>query len=492
MTTPAPSTNEHVVERAVQELNRGYVKSALYADPFREGNERPSLLWRGDSIVLGAHANRWARRAYLREDTGSEFRRIGFANLRPLDSITRQTPKGLGESPFTADAFLSPPSHMRGREYALYSLSDFAAFYGEKGYGRTTCFAMPYQRGGGVCAHACIYMAATTLSRLGVAVPATHEVSFVNAQERNEIGKNGSFAIRGLRAREMVSVFQSELIRGSALLEFGKIRHGKKEDEDKRRLTFLLHQYVRQPLPVILIVDCGKLYPEMKKDLKYRHKKDEFPHAVIIVGVHFRKKNNKVTPHPEAIVYHDPLMGPYLETPASNLLNAATFKTHPSLVTFTVATPASVKFRLGDAWTYFLYYKMGYTNLNVKPFVGWLKSPDHVCQQQTLLRREDLVATYFSDLPASHGLPELIRGSIADLPSWIWGFEIYSDLSAFSRQEASAVWLFDATTSDPRTPPHGLFAMVQDETFHCWLPGLRIPYVVVRGRRRVERNRILI
>jgi hypothetical protein len=327
------------------------------------------------------------------------------------------------------------------------------------------------------------------MSRQNFGVPATHEVSFKAAQLSGEIRRDGIFDVRGLQAVEMERVLESELIGGAAVLEFGRI-NGKRSREDELRITYVLQQYLRQGLPVVMIVDCGKLYPKLARILRARSPdKKEFAHALVIVGTRFQKRGQQTTPFPEAFVYHDPLRGPYLEKSACELFAAARFDDCPDLVTFLVPVPKGVAVRISDVRTFFILYAERRTGI-LRPFVSWLMPPNHFSRQISLVAAEDLEGTYFDDLPANHELRLLLRRNLDRFPPWIWAVEMYHNLPRLKTREASAVWLFDATATDVNKSPHGLFGFCQHEAFSCWLRGCRVENVVVRGNLKVCRKRI--
>lgn len=363
-------------ERALLELGSAYDNLKVQIPP---NPERPSLVWRGDSIVLGSHVPRWAVRAFLEEEIGTPDAYVGFANLRPGD--LQDLPCGYPvDQPATADAFLAPPLRQKRNVYTIWAESDFGILYGEQLPEHVTCFSMPYRRGGGVCAHACLYMCCTMLSRQGFRVPATHEVSYENARLTGKVQPDGVFEVSGLTAMEMAGVIRSPLIDGSALVEILRIED-QTEDDDRLRVIHFIQQYLSQGLPLILIIDCGKLYPGIRQTLQNRHHgQNAFPHAIVLIGTRFEKRGNTVTPFPEAFVYHDPMMGPYLERSVWELISAARFTKYPRIVAFVVPVPKGVAVRMSDVRSFLmLLTERGTSFSNFEPSLR----PSRIPQRRT-------------------------------------------------------------------------------------------------------------
>ena len=193
-------------------------------------------------------------------------------------------------------------------------------------------------------------------------------------------------------------------------------------------------------------------------------------------------------PFPEAFVYHDPLFGPYLEKTGAELISSATFEDDPELLAFLVPLPKGITVGISDVWRYFILYEESGIGILWR-FLIFIIPPKHLVRQFSLVAREKLAGTYFS-ISSTKKIYELLRKNIERLPPWVWAVEMYADLSRFSNQEASAVWLFDATTRNISKPPHGLFAFCQHEVFNCWLEGMSVSNLVVRGPLRVQRNGI--
>lgn len=483
-----PDDKERIIEEARSELGSAYDNLQIQIP---SECERPSLVWRGDSIVLGSRMSRWALRAWLEEDIGISAQSVGFANLRPLELPTDRLRGYLHDHPVTADAFMAPPFQLRKPKYTIWPASDFGAFYGERLPEQITCFSMPYRQGGGMCAHACLYMCCVMLSRQNFRVPATHEVSFAVADLAGEIQQDGMFEVRGLTAREMEQVIKSKLIDGAALLEVGTIKR-ETEDDDRLRIVHFIQQYLSQGLPLILIIDCGKLYPEMKYILQARHPIQEtFPHAVVLVGTRFQKRGNRVTPFPEAYVYHDPLLGPYLEKSVWELLSAARFKDYPDQVAFLVPVPKGVTVRMSDVRFFFILFTGGQGVLpRPRSLLARIWPFKRPVRQFALVAGENLEDTYFGDLSTRHEVRRILRKNLKRLPAWIWAVEVYHDLSRLEAREASVVWFFDATQTDIKKWPYGLFGFCQHEAFSCWLKGVSAKNIVVRGNLKVRRQRI--
>jgi hypothetical protein len=245
-----------VTGRVKAELGGGYRGRLRVSE--RTLEERPSLMWQGDSAVLGGDAPRWALRVWIDEYYGDRNfpRPLGFANLRPLEFLYGPKANRFSHIPATADAFLAPPVHMDPPEYEIYLASDFHTFYGERLPGeKVTCYCLPYDGGGGVCAHACLYMSAVMLLRRGFRALTAHEVGFQNACENTgEISANRNrvqhFTVKGLKATHMKDVLRLPESGGSAVLEVPRCR----DAQERSLVVYLIHQYLRQYVPVILIV----------------------------------------------------------------------------------------------------------------------------------------------------------------------------------------------------------------------------------------------
>jgi hypothetical protein len=251
-------------------------------------------------------------------------------------------------------------------------------------------------------------------------------MSYANARLTGEIKRDGTFPVRGLTGSEMSSVFKCSLVGGSALAESVRVK-GTRDDAVARRdgnwllAVHMIHQYLRQGLPVIMILDCWKLYPAAKEQLNLKgiySTQDELAHAVVVVGAKFRRERRAISPSPDAFVYHDPQFGPYLEKPILDLIFAGRFekdpKVDPEEIAFLVPVPRGVVAKLSEVWECMLLCAYGKRELPQKHF-GPLSRPPSVAHQFSLVNRENIADTYFSTSSAKV-VKGLLQKNLSYLP----------------------------------------------------------------------------
>lgn len=471
------------IRLALEDICPSY-DEGLKVSRYRRPAERPSLTWRGDSIVLGTRVPRWATRIWLSDEKTSQ--RIGFANLRPVNqiwSIANDT-----TIPATAEAFLVPPERMRKPDYQIYPLSDIGALYGEK-LAAATCFSRPCRQGGGLCGEACIFMCCVMLAHRGFRVPATHEISFLAAKRFRRLnGRDGTFRIKGLPFHpRTASLFSTPPIGGSALYETIPTGEGTAH-EPARSLGYTVHQYLRHGLPVIMLVDCGKLYPEDLEKLKAKYleeegkKKTEFEHAVVIVGAHFGKEDQGLRLHPDGFVYHDPYRSPYMDVEIERLFRCGRFKHNAGGVYFIAPTPEGV--HTGIQCVDYITRDVAAGGKLTPPEFGYPERREHLSLWDvTLVPQDQWEKRYFAGIDLSTDQRQHLNALAKALPDMMWAAEIYAHAEAMKTRKASAVWFFDATSHPPAA--HAIsrffFAAIDRGSFQCWLPGTKPPPIFIQG-----------
>lgn len=447
------------VEEAICFLQSAY-KRKLQLAVGSEPAERPSLLWRGDHVVLDDDLSRWATRIWLADNASGYPESVGFANLRDTTKIRDIYPGSI--VPVIADAFLAVPFHMKGSPYSMPLSSDFGVVYGEPAKPPVTCYARPYMITGGVCAHACIYMASVMMTRLDYHVPMVHEISLTAAKEATKkagkIEKDGCFEVVGLSLLAMQQVLGSAPVGGEAVIEDHSLPEG--PPKSVGRAVKFIREYLRQGLPVILRVDVGKLYPEMRPWLEevYRGKNQkEFPHVVLLIGeMHKQGDPDEIT----SFVYHDSLKSPFMEQPAAGLLASGKFPIRcqnpkeKDIVSYLVPVPKGAGCSMTEA-----------IEIAERYFPKGRDHPWHA----TLISQKNLAKRYFGHLPESHPVRKALREGRHRLPSWTWVIEVYADTSDFRKCLASAACFVGKRESDLMPK---LYAWWQDEVFQCVIPGL--------------------
>jgi hypothetical protein len=496
--TMAPEIN---TEQLIAEIKSTYHNNL---QAFKSSEPRPSLLWRGDSIVLGTHAFRWAFRVRLRErDTD-----IGFVNVRPHQS--------LGESslmPVTAEAFLAPPAKMLLPIYEFYLASDFHHLYGEQIQEKNTCYVIPYESSGGVCAHACMYMCSVMLSRFGVRTLTTHEICFVNALCKNNIkfqsARSQPFEVTGINAVDMQTILRSTFMKSSAFLELRPQPQASSSlfKIHKDLNVFTIQQYLRQGLPVIAIVDFDRLYPSnVAADEPQKDEAEEKVHAVVLVGTRNASPYNL----PERFVYHDPYPekgGPYREKSVTAFIGASTFldkivgkkedkKTYVQKckMAFLALLPPSVTAGVSSVLQSF--FILSQPSLHPFKTNQTYSLPQYINLQLCLLPRKQL-GTKYSFLRLSTPVHRAFSRHFRALPRWVWVVELYATQDRMKNREASAVFFFDSQLpkSSPKARPRKnpkllrLLAVCMHEKFIFWPRRGQIQSIEVRGRIHVESER---
>jgi len=453
--------------------------------------ERPSLVWRGDSVVLGLQAPRWAWRVWLAEGD----RKVGFANLRPLHAINPAfgTESDISRIPATADAYLAAPGFMtRDAGYRLYPASDFGRFYGEKIDAPVTCFSMPHRQAGGFCAQAALLMCLVMLARRDVRVPAVHETSYEIARSagyrrprrtRDVLQNDGSFKVRGLFFDEI-----QQYVEGSALIGASAVYDWCRAD-DPRTFSHLVQQYLRQNVAVILAVDYARLYPEKRKELYRRYgRRREYGHAVVVLGVRHGGRSPVLNRQPLEYIYHDSATGPYLGRLPARLLLAAG---HPDRgvrrAHMLVALPKGVRRPLSDLFRVLRLCRDA-RDQELRREAGCVLRPVRGGLLRFRLNRSDEVEErYFHALASAHPVRQRLQTSWALLPEWLWAVEWYEDASAVRDDLACGAWFFDATVAPPRAAWRP--AAVWDKGFFwCQANGVPSDALRVDVRLRV-RNR---
>ena len=355
------------IEQQLEAINTELFKISgahwVYAAPVGcdGADRRPSIVWRGDSVVLPALVPRWAQRMWLTQNVGPitspQDQKIGFVNLRPTESLP---PEWEAQVPHTADAYLAPPERMLrpNGNYEIPLASNFGQHYGEDDGLRVTCFCKPHQTMGGMCAQSAVLMSAAMMTHHGFRVPMMHEVSYWATQRRERyydrskpseaakmIAADGAFAVGGMDFNEIKSVFRDGvLIGGGAIVERNPTA-GFPLDDQKMIKRF--YQYLTQGLPVILVVDHGFLSDrevvQRDRDAPGEYTPAFESHAIVLVGVVRGPADRRGQRPISGFVYHDPNAGPYRELKVERLLMAARF---PYL------DPADSRLNFGFNWSY--------------------------------------------------------------------------------------------------------------------------------------------
>ncbi len=401
--------------------------------------------------MLGGDFRRWAVRVWLAEDMGTYPESLGFVNLRNragITPVTRET-----DVPAIADAFLAVPAGMKEPPYHVHLASGLGCLYGEPARPPVTCYARPYILTGGVCAHACLYMASVAMTGMNYRVPMVHEISRLAAVITDKIGNDGCFEVEGIPLDTMMQVLNSSLVGGAGVIEGHRIPDG--SPKKVGAVGMIVQEYLRQGLPVILQVDAGKLYPEERDRMQAAYPdKKEFAHVLMLIG----EKLDTVAPQGIAsFVYHDSLKGAYLERPPTQLLMSGKFPLKnsgdPDYVCYLVPLPRGAACGIAtviDA---------------VRPcLTDGAASHWHAA----LVGRSGLVDRYFGQLPDGHSIRRELRNRQDSLPAWTWVVEVYADLGDLNRGLACAAYFVDAGKANPQA----VYAWWRDEQFRCVLPAL--------------------
>jgi len=512
--------SQRVIAKALRELGANYERARLVrrASTPTPTSDRPSLLWRGENAVLG-RVPRWANRVFLEEVTERSRRPIGFANLRPLHRLSAPLAYGTSpnELPATAEAFLSPPEYMKPPLYRVYAADHYEELYGELAEEKVTCFAMPYRLMGGVCAHAAIYMSLVMAARFGFRVPAVHEMSYAIAQntpeDLAELNRSGVFAVRPLGLVELQDLVRTPYVGGEALLESHEAVGASKD----AFLGELIHQYLLQGLPAILVIHYDELYAERwwpRVQHKARHvlsrlfpgawataveeTKDCRNHAVVLVGIGYKGQDVPRQDDVEEFIFHDPNHGPYLRRPVGHMVKAARMlEAYSGQLAFLVLVPRGVTRRISNLVTaYVNLCGRSHGHKTRRPFDNLLERNDPTlgeCNSQyRLLRRGALQKTYFSYLPSNRSLRQQLD-NVERAFDWIWAVERYVTLESFRQRKPTAVWFFDAANTAERIGlwqqlhiAEGLFAMWRHKAFLCYVEGPPGEGIRVEGLRGQE------
>ena len=475
-----------VFAKVADELDRQYPHGIGFDSS--SASRSPSLLWRGDSVVLGQEFPRWVWRLRVLESPDSENREIGFVNVRPF-CIDDHNQKHFR---FTADAFLAPPLRMiqSGNGYQIYLEADYGALYGEDIAEHVTCFTMPYRPSGGACVPACIYMLCTMLNNQGVYVPTPHEVSLIcKGLKQEESGP--VFTISSMTQYETQSVLDSDFIGARGLLFQEKVRGCKRPKVAADKAIYLIEQLLRSHRPVIMYVDCAKLYPEYLEELRAIEpsysEREVFGHAIVIIGARYKYKDSCRSYLPEAFIFHDPLMGPYIEKNATDLIEAGFFDNDQDHVIFLTLSPNKVNLTINNMMEEYTRFFSCEKN-------GEIKShgvADRIAQFN-LIHRDDFLETYFSSF--DHVATDFIKfnNNISNLPSWMWVIELFDDLPLLSEDLASSIFISDATDEFKKKHFHAsnIFAHYCDGKIQCWNNEIKFPEPPVATLIKIRRKGI--
>lgn len=259
----------------------------------------PSEWWRSElEFLRRPKPERWAVRTYIFEKMlNGRSRYVGFAHVRP--------PVPSNTVPVIADAFLAPPWRMMTGDYRFPCLSELSSGYGGALFACLP-YVMPARDLGGFCAHACVSMAMLAMTPHGGRPMPPFDMTVWLAL-RNIANKWGPapekplrVGARGLRPEEMVAVVNRGDSGLAALhLEWRRAEVG--------AYMTLIRQHVGAGLPVMLHVDFSLLYPDRPCERGFEC------HAVLVIGL------GQTTEGGTTFVYHDPVVGPYLETTSARL-----------------------------------------------------------------------------------------------------------------------------------------------------------------------------
>jgi len=263
----------------------------------------PSEWWRNELEFLPQpKPERWVNRIHIFEDGPCVHGRyIGYAHLRP--------PGFTNPPPGIADAFLAPPLRLLTSNYSLMSvnLTELSQIYGEP-YFCCLPYAMAVEELGGFCAHACLYMAMLMMmpydshpaGPLDIALRLVLPDQYwgPKIEPATLVQPTGLLPKQSLRA-----------LRHRDCHLWGLAIAWDIEELDASHFLNLLRQHVEAGIPVILHVHFARLYRRPIPD-------DQACHAVLLVG------NGRTKDGQQLFVYHDPVVGPYLEVTWSGLADS--------------------------------------------------------------------------------------------------------------------------------------------------------------------------
>jgi hypothetical protein len=477
-----------IVTQALSTLGKAYQHPLARMS---ELSERPSLVWRGDSMVLGRGTPRWSYRIAVGEQGRRHLRPIGFCNLRPLDKVSEEgLPEG-SQLPAVGEAYLVPPVRMldKSNGYVIYTRSRLQRLYGEESSTGddepVTCFCQPHRLMGGYCAHAAQFMSLVMMSRMDLRVPALHETSYDVARRKGEIRKrDGSFVVRGLELREMRHHMKSPLVEGSAVIEVHEVGN----DTSIGVFGRTLNEYLRQNLPVVLAVDFAKLHanePQYLQGLGLNNKKH--PHVIVLVGAFYGPSPQRSRYDPLKFVFHDSTAAPYLERSVRKLAEAAGTRVKKTVrVAFLVPMPRGVERSIKDLHDFVQVCVK--SDPNERP-LNHESVPRGAIPRYRLLSGRSIDEYYFSDLSPTDPVRVALRTKASDLPTWTWAIEWYRDHHDMESRRVTALWLLDATKELQQKYAFlagGGFAYVGRQWFRCLIPRFMDKPAPVPGLLRVK------
>lgn len=422
----------------------------------RESEEnKPSIIWRADTVIFDHELPRWATRVWLRQRTGSSWERAGFANVRPIESFPnsiKQHENAGRKVPATAEAYLVPPAHQK-EVSRIYVRGHYGKYYGipKHELGEVTCYIKPHYFLGGFCAHASLQMCSIPMVDYGWRVPSAYEISYEAHRlvSETDCNRNDShYCIRGLSIEELKKLIRNDkLVNGNCqkfVIELGDDRYDKRVTN---WVTHLLHQVVKLGFPVLLRVDAAKLYDDKyREDLLEQSGKSRLPHTVVIIGATFGCNNDIERCKPSGYIVHDPLYGPFYEIKASDLLEASAFprgkgpdsQQWPFKISLLVNLPNQVRLPLMSV----VEYAVGLAaSFDAAFFRKTLKRPFF-----SLVHRDAITGRYFGDRrKAVVKVRNLVGDHLDKLPEWLWAVEYYANNRDIERNEAQCLYLFDAT-----------------------------------------------
>jgi hypothetical protein len=477
-----------IATQALSTLGKAYLHPLALMSQFAE---RPSLVWRGDSMVLGRGTPRWSYRVGVGERGRWRLRPIGFCNLRPLDKVPEEgLPEG-SQVPVVGEAYLAPPVRMLDKSsgYVIYTRSRLQRLYGEEtptgNDELVTCFCQPHRLMGGYCAHAAQFMSLVMMSRMDLRVPALHETSYDVARRKGEICKqDGSFVVRGLELLEMWHHMKSPLVNGSAVIEVHEVQDATSIGVFGRTLN----EYLRQNLPVVLAVDFAQLHADEPEYLQgLDPNRTEHPHVIVLVGAFYGPSPRSSRYDPIKFVFHDSTAAPYLERSVRTLAEVAgSLGKRPGRAAFLVPMPRGVERSIKDLNDFVNACVESRPN---ERSPNYESVPRGAIPHYRLLHGRSIEGYYFSDLPRTDPVRMALREKAGNLPTWTWAIEWYRDRQDMESRQVTALWLLDATKELQQKYAFlagGGFAYVGRQWFRCLIPKFLDKPAPVPGLLRVK------
>lgn len=282
-------TGTDQVRRLLQYVERKYGAACPMRTEAVRVRTAPSLITRSETFMLGIPSPRFAIRMAI--DNPESGKLWGFVNLRRMarfvDEVSRSDfihpPHMLGhpiswlksrrwrtllaKGSCVADGLFSVPErYLRPDWHILSAPRELAQAYGEDGLDRT----IPYLKhidfvGGGMCAHACCFMASALAYRSIATLHSIGDISYL-ASHRDGEDKPRSFTMTGLREQEILSYFdhshsplrascQSDSFLSLSL----RSQPPQQNSPAYTQLALAIKAYIRSGFPIIFPLDKGRM-----------------------------------------------------------------------------------------------------------------------------------------------------------------------------------------------------------------------------------------